>query len=237
MASSEKTNQAVIVTHSLLIGLTPLIPVPFVDDIAKSYFQQRLVRQLAEAQGQTLSAKTVSVLGKDRGGCLSGCLGTIFLYPIKKIFRKIFFILEWQRAINLVTHSYYHGYLLDIALREGWLLTDDINAAERARAAIDRSREKANTRLLRDVVVRTFRKSRGLIKEAARRLAAGVKGKKAADENVEKVLEQEEPQTEVLMQGVASELQEGIAGLPAGHFEGLAERLRAEYSKSTGLPG
>ncbi|HSE97950.1 MAG TPA: hypothetical protein VLD57_06725, partial [Blastocatellia bacterium] len=79
MTRSESSNQTVIVMHALLIGLTPLIPVPFVDDLAKSFFQRRLARQLAQSRGRTLSPRAVSTLAEDRGGCLSGCLSTVFL--------------------------------------------------------------------------------------------------------------------------------------------------------------
>jgi hypothetical protein len=230
MPVPEKTNQTLIITHALLIGITPLIPVPFVDDLAKSYFQRRLFRQLAQAQGQTFSPKIVSILADDRGGCLSGCLSTVFLYPIKKVLRKIVFILEWQRAISLVTHSYYHGYLLDVTLKEGWLQTDDEDVAARVRAAVDRAHHRANTRLLRDVVKRTIIKSRSMLKDAARRITSGIrlKGKKAIDEEM---LEQEEPQAEAAMKEVTRQLQAGIAELPLDHFENLAERLKAEYSR------
>ncbi|HWP44268.1 MAG TPA: hypothetical protein VNO14_13575, partial [Blastocatellia bacterium] len=198
MPAPVNSNQTLIVTHALLIGTTPLIPVPFVDDLAKSFFQRRLFRQLALARGQTFSPKVVSILAEDRGGCLSGCLSMVFLYPIKKVFRKVVFILEWQRAVNLVTQSYYHGYLLNIALSEGWLKPDDQEAATRVRTAIDRAYRGANTHLVKETVRRTFLKSRNLFKDVARRISGRFRAKDAKDaaQNVDQILEQEEPQAE-----------------------------------------
>jgi hypothetical protein len=44
--------QHVLVTHAVLTGLTPLIPVSLVDDLVKSYFRKRLVRTLAASVGR-----------------------------------------------------------------------------------------------------------------------------------------------------------------------------------------
>src|ERR1044072_3553735 len=46
--------QHVLVTHAVLTGLTPLIPVPLVDDLVKNYFRKRLVRSLAASAGRVL---------------------------------------------------------------------------------------------------------------------------------------------------------------------------------------
>src|SRR5436305_880777 len=45
-------SQRGLIAHAVLAGLTPLIPVPVVDDLAKNYFRRRLVRRLAEASEQ-----------------------------------------------------------------------------------------------------------------------------------------------------------------------------------------
>lgn len=42
----EGGNQRLIITHAVLTGSIPLIPIPIVDDLVKSYFQRRLVREL-----------------------------------------------------------------------------------------------------------------------------------------------------------------------------------------------
>src|ERR1044072_8622208 len=69
--------QHVLVTHAVLTGLTPLIPVPLVDDLVKNYFRKRLVRRLAAAAGRTLSEEELNALASEsEGGCLRGCVMT-----------------------------------------------------------------------------------------------------------------------------------------------------------------
>src|SRR5215208_1942675 len=92
MAELSSTNQRQIILHAVLAGLTPLIPVPLVDDLVKSYFQRRMVRKLAAAHRRRLSDADIETLADDQdSGCLAGCLTTVLLLPLKAIFRKIFF--------------------------------------------------------------------------------------------------------------------------------------------------
>src|ERR1043165_7283042 len=94
-------NQRQIILHSILAVLTPLIPIPFVDDLVKAYFKRRMVRKLAAAQSQYLNDADVARLADDPdSGCLLGCLTTVLVYPLKAIFRKVFFFLEWKRAVD-----------------------------------------------------------------------------------------------------------------------------------------
>ena len=230
MPAPEKSSQSIIVKNAVLIGMTPLIPIPFVDDWAKNYFQRRMARELVQLQRMTLSPKVIKALADDREGCLSGCLGMIILYPIKKILRKLAFFLEWQRAANLVTHSYYYGYLLEVALQEGWLQSDDVEQAARVRTAIDHAHKGANTQLLRQVVDRTFQRSRDKVKAAARRLSTSLKSV-TTDAGKEKALEQDQPQLDASAQEIAGQLENGIAALPNEHFVNLAQRLKAEYAR------
>src|ERR1041384_4225945 len=84
--------QHVLVTHAVLTGLTPLIPVPLVDDLVKSYFRKRLVRSLAASAGRVLSEEELDALASEGGGgCLRGCVATALVYPLKAVFRKIFY--------------------------------------------------------------------------------------------------------------------------------------------------
>src|SRR5262245_48986903 len=98
---TNETNQKLILSHAVLIGLTPLIPIPFVDDLVKSYFQRRMVRKLSAIYGKILSDQEIKTLADDPDqGCLWGCLSNVLLFPLKLLFRLIFFFLEWKRAVD-----------------------------------------------------------------------------------------------------------------------------------------
>src|SRR5438045_2824658 len=122
-----------LVAHAVLVGLTPLIPVPVVDDLAKNYFRRRLVRGLAAASGRALSDAEFAALLKERErGCLRGCLTAVVVYPLKATFRKVFYFLEWKRAVDLASRTYHFGYLVGYALRprEGGATLVDLCGAE-----------------------------------------------------------------------------------------------------------
>src|ERR671932_759823 len=92
LQTSEAGKQRSLVTHAVLAGLTPLIPVPVLDDLAKNYFRKRLVRQLAAANGRELGDRDADALAAERErGCVSGCLLTALVYPLKSVFRKLFY--------------------------------------------------------------------------------------------------------------------------------------------------
>src|SRR5947208_15949086 len=108
LQTSEAGNQRILVTHAVLAGLTPLIPVPVVDDLAKNYFRKRMVRRLAAANGRGLGVEELTALTREReGGCLRRCLVPAIVYPLKAVFRKVFYFLEWKRAVALSSRTYH----------------------------------------------------------------------------------------------------------------------------------
>jgi len=165
-------NQFLITSYSILIGLTPLIPIPVLDDLVKGFFYKDLVRSLASSYGLALSDAEVSALAEDRGqGCLNGCVIGAVEYLVKRLVRKIIFVLEWRRTISLVTHTYYVGHLMDHAFRKGWYKPGDVGQAMRLRAAIEQARGGANTNLVRRVVQTSFDQSRTLVLDTVQKIS------------------------------------------------------------------
>src|SRR5918997_2712660 len=223
----EGASRKLLVTHAVLVGLTPLIPVPVVDDLVKSHLLRRMARELAAGRGHRLSPEEVEALTAERGGgCLGGCLGQVVLYPLKKIFRKIFYFLEWKRAADLTSRTYHHGYLIDHALRpraDGPRLIERKSAAE-VGAAIDAVCRESPVKPLESAVGATFRGSKNVLAGAAkileralRRRGAARPDPRAVAEAVESVESEEERQIE----GVTRGLQGAIANIPDEHFRAL----------------
>lgn len=168
--------QATILTHAVLVGLTPLIPIPVLDDLVKSYFYRNLVKSLAEAYGATLSDKEITALAEERStGCLNGCLFWLIEFGVKRLVRKILFVLEWRRAIDLVTHTYYYGRLLDHTFAHGLYASGDPERATHLRTAIEQARRGANTNLVKRVVQSSFNQSRQLILGTVQQLSDGIR--------------------------------------------------------------
>jgi len=159
-----RMNHSIIITHAVLVGLTPLIPIPGLDDLVKAFFYRNMVKALAAAYGAELSADEIARLAEEQGsGCLNGCLFWLIEFLVKRTVRKVLFVLEWRRAIDLVTHTYYAGYLLDYAFKQGWYAPGDVNRAAQLRAAVEHARAGANTTLVNRIVRSSFDESRALI--------------------------------------------------------------------------
>lgn len=224
----EGGNQKLIITHALLTGLTPLIPVPIVDDLVKSYFQRRLVRQLSRVYSINPTEPEVRTLADDPGsGCLAGCLGGALLLPFKLIFRKLFFFLEWKRAADTVSRTFHQGYLLDCSMQFGWF--PNLRNAAEVRGAIDTVCREVRTGPVERAVSVTLAQSKATLISAAnllKRSLSGISGKPDA-ERVALAAEAVEAEEEHEMEGVIQKLQKSIQSVPEAYFKNLRARLAA----------
>jgi hypothetical protein len=236
----EPAGQRTLLAHAILAGLTPLIPVPVVDDLAKNYFRRRLVRRLAAANGRSLSGRELDALVRERGrGCVRGCLAAVFIYPLKAAFRKVFYFLEWKRAVDLTSRTYHFGYLAGYSLqpRAGGASLVDMCGAASVGEAIGVVCREAPIKPVEAAVGGAFRQSRRGLSGAANLLARSLRllTGRARDEEVAEAIERVEPEEEREIEPVVSRLQRSIASVPEDHFRALCERLEArlglEYSR------
>jgi hypothetical protein len=226
-----------LVTHAVLVGLTPLIPVPLVDDLVKNYFRKRLVRSLASESGRQLSEEELDALAAEsERGCLTGCLLTALVYPLKSVFRKLFYFLEWKRAADLTSRTYHFGYLALYAMRPraDGASALDLRGAKAVGEAIQAVCREAPIKPLEAAVGGTFRKSKSVLNGAAhlldnslRRLAG-----RPRPEQVAAAIESVEPEEERELAPVVTRLQRSIASVPEEHFRNLRRSLDARL----GLP-
>lgn len=155
--------------HALLSGLTLLVPIPFLDDWLKAQVQRHMVRDILKSEGFSPGSPEVNLLSpNDEAGCLQGCLIGTFFYAIKKLIRQVIPFLEWSRAVQTVSHSYYHGYLVDYALRKGYYKPGNLRQAARLQYAIRLARRNTNTTFITRGVSQTLTRSRKLLFESAR---------------------------------------------------------------------
>src|SRR5215212_8652877 len=231
--------QHVLVTHAVLTGLTPLIPVPLVDDLVKSYFRKRLVRSLAASAGRALGEEELDALASEGGGgCVRGCVGTVLVYPLKAVFRKIFYFVEWKRAVDLTSRTYHFGYLVGHALRrrgDGPSLLD-AHGARAVQQAIEAVCREAPIKPLESAVGGTFRKSKGVLRGAAALLARSLRREPPQAERVAQAIESVEPEEERELQPVVTRLQRSLASVPEDHFRSLRESLEARLVQTPRAP-
>lgn len=232
--SLERGGQAGLLTYAVLTGLTPLIPVPVLDDVVKGYFRRRLARAAAASRGRALTEAEVAALTDEGGGgCLRGCAVQAVVYPLKKIFRKVFFFLEWKRAADLTSQTYHFGYLLGHALdASGGPSLLERHGAERVGAAVAGVVREAPIKPVERAVAGTFRQSRkalggaaSLLGESLRRLRG-----RARAEEVDAAISEIEPRERREVEPVVARLQSSLAAVPEEHFRDLRARLDAKLN-------
>jgi len=215
-----------ISTSAILIGLTPLIPIPFADDLAKSYFQRRLVRNLASEQKKNLSDEAIKELvDEEKSGCLLGCLTTILIYPFKKILRKVFFFLEIKRSIDIISRTYHYGYLLEYSFKQDFCQPMGSYSATEIREAIQATCREVGTNPIEKAIQATFKQSKQTIKELADMLwknLSKITGK-PNEEDLKQAAETVE--SAEARKGITSQLQQALESVPADYFQGLNQRL------------
>lgn len=176
--------------YSILGGLCPLIPVPFMDDWTLGQVQRRMIGELARRAGVALTPQGPKILtGADDPGW-RGCLGTLgwALREVTgailgKLFRTVFFFLTIRRSVRRSAETLHLGYLFAHALRlEPQALSDD--RARAIRAAVTKTLAEVDTQPIHRTLFRDFRQSLSLLLQAAalfRRFLPRRKKKKETD--------------------------------------------------------
>jgi hypothetical protein len=153
MDTIERARSLPIIFSTLLVGLSPLIPIPVVDDLITAALCRWRVKYFAAQYGLTLTKEEIKTLADlQQTGCLSGAITRTIGYVIKEIFQNMLFWLEAGRVANLLAQSYYDGVLLDYAFAEGLYKPGNPSEAKRLRSNIIKVRMGANFRQLSDLL-------------------------------------------------------------------------------------
>jgi hypothetical protein len=237
----EGGQQRGLITHAVLVGLTPLIPVPLLDDVVKNYFRRRMVRGLASSAGRNLSEKELNALASERErGCLTGCLFAVLVYPVKAIFRKVFYFLEIKRAVDLASRTYHFGYLVTYALqpRANGASALDLYGAKAVNEAAQAACREAPIKPVEAAIGSTFRKSNNVLRGAAALLAGSLRRitGRAQAARVAEAIEEVEPEEARKLEPVVTRLQRSIASVPEEHFRDLRARFDALLERSRPRP-
>ncbi|MEW6402386.1 MAG: hypothetical protein AB1649_11345 [Chloroflexota bacterium] len=247
------TKDWIILYHTLLIGASPLIPLPFVDEWIAQYLRRQLISGIAKSHNATLTRTEIRQLAAEQSGCL-GVLSAIFILPLKEIFRDIFFWLEWKRGIDLATQAYYFGYLLGIVFESKEF---DSRKAPLYRIAVADVLKGANTKFVRGSIKRTFDSSRSSLRDVTvwlfhfaryylrlvvsgvgqriktffsrfrRRKSAGSSAREGQEGKLDNYFEESQPQLKDLTSKLVENLRNGIGSIPQEHFDELSKKLLA----------
>lgn len=232
---------------SLLAGLCPLIPLPFLDDWTLEWVRRRLVVESFRDHGREASPRALQLLTwRPERNALAGCLRLavigpllrLTVYLVRKVFRKIVFFLTLSDCVDRFSETFHEGYLLERAF-ELELVGDGSPAADErlwpVRWAVLAACRAVDPRPVRQIARRAFRGSRQALREAARllariarrkRSAAGGEPGSAAGDDSALVLEEER-----LLSGLLDRLTAAL-----WHQEGYRAHLEAAFRSALVTP-
>lgn len=220
--------------YSVLAGLCPLLPMPYVDDWALERVQRRMVRELGESRELELSDSEVRLLaGEGERRLWPGFLkGTAMAVSsgarrvLRKVFKTAFFVLLMRDGVHRAVETFVQGYLFLYASRlpQGLRPAGRTPARVRAvRAAVLETMREEDVKPIHRAIGRAFRRSFDLLVKAASRLG-GVFGRLRAGEQADEgaALKEEEE----LLGGFVDRLAAALWG-----NEEYFERLEKSFEK------
>ncbi len=169
-----------VALHAVASGLTPLIPVPFLDEYALRRVREQMVRSILRERTLSASDRTVTVLAglhPREGSRLQQFVGKAALLSLRLAWRKAykrFATALWVKdCVDMASVSLHHGYLLQHALAKGHLdalsLANE-DTARRVHSAIDAACKELDARPVNQVLRRLFTGSQLLLTELAKAL-------------------------------------------------------------------
>jgi len=231
----------VILTHSVMVALTPLIPLPFVDKAVKGYLVRSMVRRLAAAHKLRLWDREVASLADDEvGKLLGGYAKGVVLLPLKFILRKTFLVLAGKSMVDLASKTYHRGWLLDHTFEQGWCAPAGPYSATRVRRAIDELVREVP--IARSPVTRALRlgfdRSKDLVGGAVQTLRdklATLQGRPVEADVKRAIDDATNDGDSAGLSGIVAQLRRALTEVPQAHFDELAAKL-ADKLEPSGQP-
>ncbi|WP_224249582.1 hypothetical protein [Hyalangium gracile] len=178
--------------HAVVSGLTPLIPIPYLDDYALRQVRERMVRAVLQEHGLSAPPKALRVLAGSHvkstlGSQLLGFLKSVALLPFRRVWRKAFLVLWVKDCVDMASYSLHHGYLLQHALVRGDLSASSLegDAALKVHDAILAACKEMDSRPINQLLGRLFEGSRLLLTEVAKALMNPLVGQPRSPEQGE----------------------------------------------------
>jgi hypothetical protein len=94
-----------LAAEAFLVGLTPLIPLPILDELVRAWLLRRGIREVAADQGVSLPASVVGRLAGEQAGCVMGCIIGVLCWPLRKLFRTVFYFLTIKECMDTMAQG------------------------------------------------------------------------------------------------------------------------------------
>ena len=181
--------------YSVLAGLCPLLPVPFLDDWALERVQRRMVRELGESRDLDLTDPEVRLLAGEgekrlwpgflKGTAMAVRSGTRRV--LRKVFKTAFYLLLMRDGVHRAVETFVQGYLFLYASRMQQGLRPAGRTPERVKAVRDalvETMREEDVAPIHRAMGRAFRRSFDLLVKAAG-LLGGVFGRLRSGERAD----------------------------------------------------
>lgn len=215
----------IVATHAAVAGLCPLIPVPFLDDMAARRVERRMFKALYAAHGRELSDAGAKVLS---AGLVwgRGTAASLALYPVTKIVRKIAIVLAFKDCADLASRVYHDGWLMGRVLEDSQSIAGarsptDPTVLRRIRKAMLRTYRDVDPAPLRRALVGSFRGARVGVVHATQAVQRLLHGARPAGDDA--------PPAEV------ADLTTRMRAAAMGEWQYL-EKLERQFRRNLGLP-
>ncbi len=216
---------AILLWHTALVGMAPLIPVPFVDDAARGWLRRRMVRKLAEQHHLRLWDEEIAALCDEGAGAfVKGAVRSVATAPLRLLLRRAFVLLRGKKILDDASECYHRGFLCERAFARGLCAPLGPHDARALRTAIDAVLAEAPVASspVTTAIRSAFARSRAAIPRFIESLQARMTGFRPDDfpEAMERAAEGEGSGD-----GIVAELRRALAEVPREHFERLERRL------------
>jgi len=226
-------NQGLIVRNSLLAGMSVLVPLPVLDDLAKNYFRKKLAVELGRKYGVSLDAKALNALVVDPfKWSMHGCLFIVLVYPVKKIFRKIFYFMEIKRAIDETSSTYHSAYLWNYAFKHAYVPQSGcpVERAGVIRKAVFIACKKITVKPIERAIGSTFNHFSGTLRTWSKEMKRVLSRKKENFNDATTFIEQSSP-----IDDIKSDLQQRLQAIPEENYRVLVTHFEAALNLPLGL--
>lgn len=224
------SDQELLFKYAVLVGSSPMIPIPFLDDAVKSYSERAMLTKICERHGFLLSPSEAKAFAEPSNrGCCLGCLYGALLYPLKKLLRKVFLFLEVKRATDLASRTFVMGYLFDHCLGKEWWEPDGTTeSCSKLAAQMRQVCDGVGTSPINKVFSSDLDNTKKVLNHAADHLSSLLTGARPDDEAaINQALDEVELEEAEEVEGLVKRLSDTLMRVvPAEYFERLGTEFR-----------